>query len=100
MGSKWIMDWLSGRRWCGFIWLRIGTGGGLFWTRWWTFRFWHHRVSSLVRHRLVPILNSFMPLYRSPVLFSVYFKLIHLVLNLLLELQQGAAKDTATISAF
>jgi hypothetical protein len=25
--------------WIGFIWLKIGTGGGLLWTRWWTFGF-------------------------------------------------------------
>jgi hypothetical protein len=23
--------------WTGLIWLRIGTGGGLLWIRWWTF---------------------------------------------------------------
>jgi hypothetical protein len=25
--------------------LRIGTGGGLLWTRWWTFVFWSRKVS-------------------------------------------------------
>jgi hypothetical protein len=25
--------------WIGLIWLRIGTSGGLLWTRWWTFEF-------------------------------------------------------------
>jgi hypothetical protein len=28
-----------GRRWSGFNWFRIGTGGGLLWMRWWTFGF-------------------------------------------------------------
>jgi hypothetical protein len=23
--------------WSGFTWLRVGTGGGLLWMRWWTF---------------------------------------------------------------
>jgi hypothetical protein len=31
--------------WSGFSWLGIGTGGGLLWTRWWTFGFWRHGVS-------------------------------------------------------
>jgi hypothetical protein len=31
--------------WIGFDWLRIGTGGGLLWVRWWTFGFLRHRVS-------------------------------------------------------
>jgi hypothetical protein len=34
-----------GRVWSGFSWLRIGTGGGLLWMRWWTFGIWRHRVS-------------------------------------------------------
>jgi hypothetical protein len=29
----------------GFDWLRIGTGGGLLWVRWWTFGFLRHEVS-------------------------------------------------------
>jgi hypothetical protein len=33
MGSEWI---LVGVVWSGFSWLRIGTGGGLLWTQWWT----------------------------------------------------------------
>jgi hypothetical protein len=31
----------------GSSWLRIGTGDGLLWIRWWTFGFWRHGVSSL-----------------------------------------------------
>jgi hypothetical protein len=31
--------------WTGSIWLRIGTSGGLLWTRWWTFGF-HKMVGS------------------------------------------------------
>jgi hypothetical protein len=29
----------------GFTWLRIGTGGGLLWVRWWTFKLWRYGVS-------------------------------------------------------
>jgi hypothetical protein len=29
-----------------FRWLRIGTGGWLLWTRWWTFGLWRHGVTS------------------------------------------------------
>jgi hypothetical protein len=39
-------DWLWVRT--EFTWLRIGITGRLLWMRWWTFRFWHHRVSSLL----------------------------------------------------
>jgi hypothetical protein len=31
--SKWILKKEDMKMWSGFIWLRIGTGGGLFWTR-------------------------------------------------------------------
>jgi hypothetical protein len=30
---KWIFKKWDGRPWTGFIWLRIGTGGGLLWMR-------------------------------------------------------------------
>jgi hypothetical protein len=30
-----FMKW-DGRSWTGLIWLRIGTGGGFLWMRWWT----------------------------------------------------------------
>jgi hypothetical protein len=36
---------VEGGGWSGFTWLRIGTGGGLLWVRWWTFGFWSHGVS-------------------------------------------------------
>jgi hypothetical protein len=39
--------------WIGFIWLRIGTGGGLLWTWWWTFGFHKMRgISWLAEHTL------------------------------------------------
>jgi hypothetical protein len=44
MGSKWTLGRLLGE-WSGFTWLRIGTVGGLWWTRWWTSNFWRHGVS-------------------------------------------------------
>jgi hypothetical protein len=34
------------------IWLRIGTSGGLLWTRWWTFRFHKMPRNSWVAERL------------------------------------------------
>jgi hypothetical protein len=36
---------LAGGVYSGSSWLRIGTGGGLLWIRWWTCRFWRHVVS-------------------------------------------------------
>jgi hypothetical protein len=47
MGSEWILGKLvwGGGVLIGFDWLRIGTGGGLLWVRWWTFGFLRHRVS-------------------------------------------------------
>jgi hypothetical protein len=51
MGSKWTLGRVVGMVWSGFTWLRIRTGGGLLWTRWWTFRFWRHGV-SLLRKKL------------------------------------------------
>jgi hypothetical protein len=39
---------LAVRIWSGVIWFRAGTGGGILWTRWWTFRFWRYRFSYLV----------------------------------------------------
>jgi hypothetical protein len=32
--------------WIGFIWLRIGTGGELLWTRWWAFGF--HKCGEFI----------------------------------------------------
>jgi hypothetical protein len=44
--SESILRWLAGGSvWSVFSRLRIGTGGGLLWTRWWTFGFWRHVVS-------------------------------------------------------
>jgi len=38
-----ILDWIAGKQGgkegTGFIWLRMGTSGGLFWTWWWTLGF-------------------------------------------------------------
>jgi hypothetical protein len=47
MGSKWI---LAGRVWNGLTWLRIGTGGELLWTKWWTFVFWCHGVNIMINN--------------------------------------------------
>jgi hypothetical protein len=38
--------------WTGSIWRRIGTSGGLLWTRWWTFRFLKMLGSSWVAAQL------------------------------------------------
>jgi hypothetical protein len=38
--------------WTGSIWLRIGTSGGLLWTRWWTFGFHRMLGSSWVAAQL------------------------------------------------
>jgi hypothetical protein len=38
--------WLEGRPWTGLTWLRIGTGGRLLWTRYWTFGFLKMRGTS------------------------------------------------------
>jgi hypothetical protein len=35
-----------------WFWLRIGTGGGLLWTRWWTFTFYRRRGNPSVAERL------------------------------------------------
>jgi len=43
MGSEWALGRLA-EGVC-VSWLRIGTGGWLLWTRWWTFWFWRHGVS-------------------------------------------------------
>jgi hypothetical protein len=43
--SVWILGRLAWGMSIGLDWLRIGTGGGLFWVRWWTFGFLHHGVS-------------------------------------------------------
>jgi hypothetical protein len=40
MGLEWILGRLVGGVWSGFVWFRVGTGGGLS-----TFVFWRHRVS-------------------------------------------------------
>jgi hypothetical protein len=39
--------------WSGFAWLRIGTGGGLLWMRWWTPGFWRHAVSYFQHSPLI-----------------------------------------------
>jgi hypothetical protein len=36
--NGWIYKKMDGRTGIGLIWLRIGTGGGPLWTRWWTSR--------------------------------------------------------------
>jgi hypothetical protein len=45
---------MGGGAWTGLIWLRIGTDGGLFGVRWWTFGFHKMRENSwLAENRLV-----------------------------------------------
>jgi hypothetical protein len=39
--------------WSGTIWLRIGTGDGLFWMRWWAFEFHKMRGISWVAEDLL-----------------------------------------------
>ena len=36
---RWIFNTCVGDTWAGSSWLRIGTGNGLLWMRWWTFGF-------------------------------------------------------------
>jgi hypothetical protein len=43
MGSEFVLWTLVGRLWNWIRWLRIGTCGGLLWTRSWTLGFWYHR---------------------------------------------------------
>jgi hypothetical protein len=43
--SRWNLEKYDGV-YTGFIWLRIGTSGGLLWTRWWIFVF-HKMMGSL-----------------------------------------------------
>jgi hypothetical protein len=38
------------------IWLRTGTGGGLLWVRWWTFRVLSHGVSYKWKYKYIYIL--------------------------------------------
>jgi hypothetical protein len=51
--------------WTGCIWLRIGTSGGLLWTRWWAFGFHKMRIISwlaewrIVLHRYTIFTSSF-----------------------------------------
>jgi hypothetical protein len=45
MESEWILGRLAWGMWIEFHWLRIETGGGLLWVRWWTFGFFRHGVS-------------------------------------------------------
>jgi hypothetical protein len=47
---KWIFERLDGGTLTGLIWLRIGTGGGLLWIRWWTFGFHKMRGISWVAY--------------------------------------------------
>jgi hypothetical protein len=47
MGLEWILGRQTGRVWSGFVWLRIGTGSGFWWMRWWNFGFWCHGVSLI-----------------------------------------------------
>jgi hypothetical protein len=59
-GIKWTLGRLVGGVWSGSTWLRIGIVGGLLWMWWWTFGFWRHGVSYLVRVWQREVLSSFM----------------------------------------
>jgi hypothetical protein len=48
--------------WIGFIWFRIGTSGGLLWTRYWTFGFHEMLGSSWVAAQLVALQEGFSSL--------------------------------------
>jgi hypothetical protein len=61
---------LAGGGWSGFSWLRIGTSGGLLWTRWWTFWFWRQGDNVLKKesetHELTILrIRLWVPLIRS-----------------------------------
>jgi len=36
---KWVLKRQVGKVWTVFIWLRVRTSGGLFWTRWWALEY-------------------------------------------------------------
>jgi hypothetical protein len=50
---KFILERQDGVEWTASIWLRIGTSGGLLWTRWWTFGFHKMLGNSWVAAQLV-----------------------------------------------
>ena len=50
---KWIFEKWDEGTWTGSILLRIGTGGGLLWRRWWTFGFHKMRRISWVAEDLL-----------------------------------------------
>jgi hypothetical protein len=52
---------LAGSVWSGLSWLRIGTGSGLLWIRWSTFRFWRHGISYLVNVNTVLLSTLILP---------------------------------------
>jgi hypothetical protein len=49
------INWILGKwglgMWIGLIWLRVGTSGGVLWTRWWTFGFHKMRGISWLAER-------------------------------------------------
>jgi hypothetical protein len=61
-------DWLGlgGGGWIGFSWLRMGTGGGLLWVRWWTLGFLCHGVSLHLKE------NNILLHYKDQLINSVY----------------------------
>jgi hypothetical protein len=64
---KWILKKWSTRMWTGFNWLWIGSNGGLFWTRFLSFKF-HKSQNPKVQHRwyqsppMNTILSQFHPM--------------------------------------
>jgi hypothetical protein len=49
---RWIFRKFDVGAWTGWIWPRIGTGGGHFWIRYWTFGFHKPWISWLTENRL------------------------------------------------
>jgi hypothetical protein len=78
-----VIGW--GGVWSGFTWLRIGIFGGLLWMRWWSFRFWHGRV-SLVSHTLEILFYSYSTRISAFIVWfiglMVDFSLLHALLEL------------------
>jgi hypothetical protein len=49
------------RAWTRFIWLSTGAGDGLFWRRWWIFRFYNVRRTSWLTEELLATLERLCP---------------------------------------
>jgi hypothetical protein len=67
--------------WTGSIWLRVGTGGGLLWIRWWTFEF--HKMLGIFLSSLGHVSCSGMTRHHELVSYICATCPAHLVLNLI-----------------